>query len=191
VSFADSGVDAFGRCARRSGAPDSSDGRRTKNNVGSSIMTASDVSPRETGGAESGKIFAHLPEDETRMETPTLRPERRRPRLWMVILVMSLVVVPLAAVAWLFVFATNFADTYGPYPRIENRTDETLVIFLEERDGERLRLIEVPPHSTTDLPSNCAAGELVAVTQDGKEVARRPRSQECNLRDWTIGGPEQ
>jgi hypothetical protein len=89
------------------------------------------------------------------------------------------------------VFATNFADTYGLYPKIENRTDETLVIFLEERDGERLRVIEVPPHSSTDLPSNCAAAEYVAVTRDGNEVARRSRSKECNLEDWIIETPGQ
>ena len=97
----------------------------------------------------------------------------------------------LVAGASLIVFATNFADTYGPYPKIENRTDERLVIFQEERDGERLRVIEVPPHSSTDLPRKCGAAEYVAVTRDGNEVARRPRSNECNLENWIIEAPEQ
>jgi hypothetical protein len=123
----------------------------------------------------------------TQTESGRVALERRRPRLF--ILLISLVAAALVVGVWLIVFATNFADTYGPYPRIDNRTDETLVIFLEERDGERLRLVEVPPHSTTDLPSNCAAGELVAVTRDGTEVARRPRSNECNLEQWTIETP--
>jgi hypothetical protein len=125
------------------------------------------------------------------IENGTLQPERPRPRRWLSILLISLVAVALVAGASLIVFATNFADTYGPYPKIENRTDETLVILLEERDGERLRVIEVPPHSSTDLPSNCAAAELVAVTRDGNEVARRPRSNECNLENWIIEAPER
>jgi hypothetical protein len=121
----------------------------------------------------------------------TRQPERPRPRRWLYILLTSLVAATLVAGALLIVFATNFADTYGPYPKIENRTDQTLVIFLEERDGERLRVIEVPPHSSTDLPSNCAAGMLVAVSREGNEVARRPRSNECNLENWIIEPPER
>jgi hypothetical protein len=122
------------------------------------------------------------------MESGTLRPERRPPRRWLVILLISLVSAVMVAGVSLIVFATNFADTYGPYPRIDNRTGETLVIFLEDPDGKRFKVVEVSPHSSTDLPSNCAAAEYVAVTQDGREVARRPRSEECNLQDWIIEG---
>jgi hypothetical protein len=115
--------------------------------------------------------------------------ERRYPRRALSILLISLVAAGVVAGVSLIVFATNFADAYGPYPRIENRTDETLVIFLEERDGERLKVIEVSPQSSTDLPSNCAAAEYVAVTRDGHEVARRPRSDECNLEHWIVETP--
>jgi hypothetical protein len=117
-----------------------------------------------------------------------MRSRRKSPRAS--VLLISLVTVAVVAAVSLIVFATNFADTYGPYPTIENRGDETLVIFLVERDGERLRVIEVSPHSSEDLPTNCAAGEFVAVTQEGDEVARRPRSNECNLEDWIIDSPE-
>lgn len=112
--------------------------------------------------------------------------ERRYPRRSLSILLISLVAAGVVAGVWLVVFATSFADTYGPYPRIENRTDETLVIFQDQRDGERVKVIEVSPHSSTDLPRKCGAAEYVAVTRDGREVARRPRSDECNLEQWII-----
>jgi hypothetical protein len=57
------------------------------------------------------------------------------------------------------VFATNFADTYGPYPKIENRTDESLVIFSRSetaRDSESSRFPRAPrpTYPATALPQS-------------------------------------
>ena len=83
------------------------------------------------------------------------------------------------------VYVSCSAETEGPFLRIENMTDQALMIF-QERGGRMFEVLEVSANSSAYLPDNCAAAEYVALTRGGQEIARRPRSSDCNLEDWII-----
>ena len=72
--------------------------------------------------------------------------------------------------------------------RIENRTDQTVHLFLRDAKGSEDRFDLAPrigPHSSV-VVYGCGAGEWVARTSDGVLVATRGPFAECNSEDWII-----
>jgi hypothetical protein len=89
-----------------------------------------------------------------------------------------------------FLYGALFGDRGKETLRIENRTDETLLVYSEEPDGSEHRLTHtippVPPAESVQTDFPCAATELVARTGDGDLVARRGPFEECNQETWVI-----
>jgi hypothetical protein len=77
-----------------------------------------------------------------------------------------------------------------PTLRIENRTDDTILVYDVWVDGSEhpLDVLAPPiaPRTSVQTEIPCAAGELVARTQDDEFVARRGPFKECNVGDWII-----
>jgi hypothetical protein len=74
--------------------------------------------------------------------------------------------------------------------RVENRTDETLLVYSKYPDGSEHRLDRlvppIPPQTTVQTEAPCAATELVARTENGDLVAKRGPFEKCNLEKWVI-----
>jgi hypothetical protein len=79
---------------------------------------------------------------------------------------------------------------------IDNRTDQGLLIFgithphgTSDPETDELLLSRIGSHAVRDSGIDCAAGELVARTKDGTEIARRGPFEACNLTTWVIEAP--
>jgi hypothetical protein len=89
-----------------------------------------------------------------------------------------------------YLFGALFGDRERETLKVENRTDETLLVYSKYPDGSEHRLDRlvppIPPQTTVQTAAPCAATELVARTDAGDLIARRGPFQECNLETWVI-----
>jgi hypothetical protein len=115
--------------------------------------------------------------------------ERKRSRGWGAVAVVLVVAAVIGAGLYLFL------GSGGPEQqsrRIENRTTQTVYLFLRDSEGSEDPFDlapKIPPQSSV-VVYGCGAGEWVARTLDGTLVARRGPFSECNSEDWIIE-PEQ
>jgi hypothetical protein len=77
---------------------------------------------------------------------------------------------------------------------IENRTEETLLIYLRRPAGTEVPLEEfvpeIPPGASVQTDLACTSGRLVARSVEGELVATRGPFDECNLDDWIVDLPQ-
>lgn len=92
-----------------------------------------------------------------------------------------------------FIYGALFGDRERETLRIENRTDETLLVYDVYVDGSEHPLDRIvppiPPRATVHTGLPCGAGQLVARTEKGSVVERRGPFEECNLETWVIEAP--
>jgi hypothetical protein len=89
-----------------------------------------------------------------------------------------------------YLFGALFGDREPETLKVENRTDETLLLYQVYVDGSEHPLDgiapPVPPLATVDVGLPCGASHLVARTEEGSLVARRGPFEECNSEKWVI-----
>jgi hypothetical protein len=130
-------------------------------------------------------------------ETRPAPPESRSGvSVWKVLL-LALVAVVLGGGVWLMWALSRYGEPESPpgLP-IDNRTDEELLIYAVLRKAgidspvtEEVLFARIPAHAKRDSGIDCAAGELLARTSDGTEIARRERQDQCNEEPWVIKPP--
>jgi hypothetical protein len=80
-----------------------------------------------------------------------------------------------------------------PTLRIENRTDDAILVYDVWVDGSEHRLSRVvpaiPPQTSVQTGLACAADELIARNDNGGLIVRRGPFRECNLEAWVIESP--
>ena len=110
---------------------------------------------------------------------------RRGARGWGAILAVVVVAAIVGAGIYLFLRSDDPAQQSR---RIENRTGQTVYLFLRDAEGSEDPFDlapRIPPNSSV-VVYGCGAGEWVARTRDGALVARRGPFEECNSEDWVI-----
>jgi hypothetical protein len=70
--------------------------------------------------------------------------------------------------------------------QVTNETAQTVVIYQDVAGVGTMALLRVRPGETQPLVVGCGAAELYALTLEGREVGRRPASDECNLDPWFV-----
>jgi hypothetical protein len=92
-----------------------------------------------------------------------------------------------------YLYGAFFGDREPETLNIENRTDETILVYQVWVDGSEHPLPQVglgiPPHTARQAGVFCAAEELVARTENGDLVPKRGPFEECNLETWVIETP--
>lgn len=115
---------------------------------------------------------------------------RRRRLLAVALLLLAALVALIAYVAYPTIGTVVLGDPGKETLRVENRTDDTLLVYSKDPDGSEHRLTHtvpaIPPNTSVQTDFPCAATELVARTEDGDFVARRGPFRECNLQVWII-----
>lgn len=115
------------------------------------------------------------------------RGNRRRWAVWI-----ALGVLGIGALGF---WALQYAEIVDPPEdtlRVENRTNETIVVYHRLADGS-----ETPSHIFPEIEAGssftvyltCGSGSLAARTEDGELVDTRGPFEECNLEDWIIEAP--
>jgi hypothetical protein len=87
---------------------------------------------------------------------------------------------------WWLSLPSQLGDPAKRFLHVANQTDQSLTVLQLEGGDRRAEITEVPPNSTIETYLPCGAAELIAVNHDGVVVARRPPSDECNLKTWVI-----
>jgi hypothetical protein len=103
----------------------------------------------------------------------------------MVVLVVSAIAV------WMLRYA-EIVDPPEDTLRVENRTNETIVIYDRLADGSEIPspiFPEIEAGSSFTVYLTCGDGSLAARTEDGELVDTRGPFEECNLEDWIIEAP--
>lgn len=80
-------------------------------------------------------------------------------------------------------------DRSEQHLQIENRTDQTLIVYgVIEPSGETVLLTTIPPHDSVSTGDDCGSVMMIATASDGTEIARRGPFEECKLDTWVIQG---
>jgi hypothetical protein len=142
-------------------------------------------------GASGGGVYS----DETKSRTGRDTRTGRRRTLVARVLFWVLLAAGVAYLLSPFLYGALFADREPETLRIENRTDETILVYQVWVDGSEHRLERlarpIAPRTSGQTEIFCAAVQLVARTEEGSFVARRGPFEECNLETWvieTLGG---
>jgi len=90
-------------------------------------------------------------------------------------------------VGFIVAIALVQGDPYRPSLQIENRTDQTVIVYrVIEGTGERAWLTTIPPHDSVSTGDDCGSTKMIAAASDGTEIARRGPFEECHLARWVI-----
>ena len=115
---------------------------------------------------------------------------RPRSRFWVGFLVAVAVLAAIIVITYPRVLFLFFGDREPEALTVDNRTDETLLLYYRNPDGSeyplRALVPPIPPRSTVKTEASCTATELVARTEVGRLVARRGPFEECNVETWII-----
>jgi hypothetical protein len=87
---------------------------------------------------------------------------------------------------WWVWLPSQLGDPEKSFLHVANQTDELLTVVQLGGGEIRAEIAEVPAHSTIETYLPCGAAELIAENRDGVVVARRPPSEECNLKTWVV-----
>lgn len=110
------------------------------------------------------------------------------------VLALAIILAILGGGVWLVWALSRYGDPIAePGLPIDNRTGSELLIYSVVRDDSRvtdeLLRAEIAAHRKQDSGIECAAGEQVARTADGTEIARRNGQGQCFEEPWVIQPP--
>ena len=111
----------------------------------------------------------------------------RRWKRWLRYGVQTTLAVGVAAIVSVLVLLRGLGDPAPGGLRIENRTEETVVVYSVGFDERIVPLLTLGPRSSVQSGVGCPT-ELVAQTRIGVEIERRPKPTGCHLDPWTIDG---
>jgi hypothetical protein len=111
---------------------------------------------------------------------------RRRLRTLVIITVIT-ASLALAGAMWLLL--GGFGEPERHFLSIQNRVGTTIVISRQLEDGTRLEVMRIAPGRSEPvaLPGEgCRSGRVVAETTEGRPIATRPPSANCDSAPWII-----
>jgi hypothetical protein len=107
-------------------------------------------------------------------------------KLWRLLLLFGAAVIVVAFLIWWLWLPSQLGDPAKESLVVTNRTDVPLQIVQVAPDGTTSEITDVGSSSSVETYLSCAAAPLQALDPEGRVVASRPGSDECNLQRWII-----